>query len=410
MHDIHVSVGAGFENDRRDLGGMAAKALAMFAGPRYLIFECLAERTLAKQVQANDLSAQIALATSYVLPCWDLCQRHGIRIVSNFGGIDPKAVAKGLHDALGGKARVAAVSGDAIPIRPDEDASTISKNVYLGASGIAEALAKGAEIVVTGRVADPSLVVGPVIHEHQLADDDWNALANATLAGHLIECGTQVTGGYFADLDKPVPDFASLGPPVATIAQDKVTLTKPLGGGVLNRATVTEQLLYEIGDPAKYLTPDVCLDMTKVQLEEQGTNKVLLTGAKGQPAPASLKMLTCRNAGWLAEGEISYLGDTAKDRAKLAEDILKHRLRGTDMRIDVFAGATSGAPCARLRLAARTPDKEAAERAINEVEALYLNGPAGGGGVRKSLTSQITTDASLVARSDLLPPQVEFIQ
>ncbi|MEO0831009.1 MAG: hypothetical protein AAFY03_11205, partial [Pseudomonadota bacterium] len=119
--------------------------------------------------------------------------------------------------------------------------------------------------------------------------------------------------------------------------------------------------------------------------------------------------LACRKSGWLAEGEISYLGATAEDRVRLAEDILKHRLHGTDMRIDLFAGTTNGAPCARLRLAARTPDREEAERAINEVEALYLNGPAGGGGVRKSLASQITTEASFVPRSDLPPPQVEII-
>ena len=169
MQKVHVSVGAGFENDRRDLGVMAAEALALFPGPRYLIFECLAERTLARQVQAQDVGAQIALARSFIAPCWDLCQQHGIRIVSNFGGIAPEAVAAGLRDVVGPGANIAFISGDALSIvsQGDDapDSNLLARNVYLGAAGIVEALSQGADIVVTGRVADPSLVVGPVMHE-----------------------------------------------------------------------------------------------------------------------------------------------------------------------------------------------------------------------------------------------------
>ncbi len=407
MREVHVSVGAGFENDRRDLGVTAARALSGLTGSKYLIFECLAERTLALQVQKNDTAAQIALALSYVRPCWELCQAHGIRIVSNFGGFDPSAVAAGLRAELGTGARIAAVLGDSVPTNETDGADVISKNVYLGAAGIVDALQDGAQIVVTGRVADPSLVVGPTVHELGLRWDDWDALANATMAGHLIECGTQVTGGYFADLDQNVPALEAVGPPVATITKDRVKLSKPSGGGALNRATVAQQLLYEVGDPAAYLTPDVILDLSQVRITDTGSNIVILDHAKGHPAPETLKMLVCRNTGWMGEAEISYAGETAARRGQLARDVLKARLGTPDMRIELLEGATDGIPCARLRLAIRSDNHAEVQTAINEVEALYLNGPAGGGGVRKSITPLIETEASLVPRSQLASPKVE---
>lgn len=409
MQKLHVSVGAGFENDRRDLGGKAARALAQFDGPKYLIFECLAERTLAKQVQAADLDGQIALALSYILPCRDLCAEHHIRIISNFGGIDPRGVARGIRSALGTGVRIAAVTGDALPIEREDQESTLSRNVYLGAGGIADALSQAADIVVTGRVADPSLVVGAAMHEFGLAPDDWDALAHATLAGHLIECGTQVTGGYFADEGKPVPELAGLGPPIATLTPSHVTLSKPVGGGLLNRATVTEQLLYEMGDPFAYLTPDVTLDVSGVNIQDDGHGTVDLTGAIGKPAPETLKMLTCRHAGWMGEAEINYSGETSGARAAIARDVLETRVGRIDRRIDILQGSIDGIACARLRLAVRTPDRAHAQSAIDEIEALYLNGPAGGGGVRKTLMPMVVTEDGFVPRSSLAPPQVEII-
>ena len=406
MEKIHVSVGAGFENDRRDLGTMAAEALALFEGPRYLIFECLAERTLARQVHAKDIDAQIALARSFIAPCWNVCRQHDIRIISNFGGIAPEAVASGLRVIVGPSTKIAFVSGDSLSVASDDadytDDNILGRNVYLGASGIVEALAKGADIVVTGRVADPSLVVGPVMHELELDPRDWNALANATLAGHLIECGTQVSGGYFADENKPVVGLENLGPPVASVSRDSVQLSKPIGGGALTPATIMEQLLYEVDDPARYITPDVVLDMTQIRFTRAADNSVTLTGARGHPAPEKLKSLVARHTGWLAEAEISYIGSSCGYRAKTAKTILTDRIDLNDMRIEILQGlCDDGIAQARLRLAARTKSRVEAYQAVNEVEALYLNGPAAGGGVRLSVIPMVETEAEYINRSEI---------
>ena len=408
MEKVHVSVGAGFENDRRDLGAMAAEALALFSGPKYLIFECLAERTLARQMQAKDVHGQIELARSFIAPCWDLCQQHGIRIVSNFGGIAPEAVASGLRDIVGPAANIAFISGDALSIVSQgadaPDSNLLARNVYLGAAGIVEALAKGADIVVTGRVADPSLVVGPVMHELDLDPEDWDALANATLAGHLIECGTQVSGGYFADDNKPVVGLEDVGPPVASVSHDRVQLSKPLGGGALTTATILEQLLYEVGDPARYITPDVILDMTQIRFSDSCDSSLTLRGARGHPAPSKLKSLAARHSGWLAEAEISYIGKSCGYRAQSAKAILAKRLALDDVRIEILQGVDDdGIVQARLRLAARTTARAEAHQAVNEVEALYLNGPAAGGGVRLSLTPMVETEAEYIDRQDINP-------
>ncbi len=381
---VHVSVGAGFENDRRDLGAVAAQLLALFDGPRYLIFECLAERTLATMVQANDTAARIAHACSFLEPCIDICIEHNIRIVSNFGGPDPVAVARGIVEYLeqrGCKRSVMAVTGDALPL--PEDTSAIARNAYIGAAGIVEALSAGADIIVTGRVADPSLVVGPVVHELQLDWHNWNALANATLAGHLIECGTQVCGGYFADESFEVPDMAGIGPPVATVQRNRISLSKPLGGGVLNRATITQQMLYEIHNPAAYLTPDVVLDLTEVTIASGKAIQQLggvfdISCAKGHPRPETLKALLFCRTGWFAEGEISYAGTIASVRAGLAQTTLQQRTKNVqaEVLISCHNGVMDNLPMARVRVAARATEHAAVQQILNELDALYVNGPA----------------------------------
>lgn len=408
MTKAHVSVGAGFENDRRDLGSAAAKALAQLDGPKFLIFECLAERTLAKQVQTNDLHAQIEHAWSFVEPCLDQCRASDIKIISNFGGIDPLGVAKGLRAKIGSDVPIAAVTGDNLPLTDEDGANALARHVYTGASGIAQALAKGAQIVVAGRVSDPSLVVGPVVHSLRLDWTDWTALAHATMAGHLIECGAQITGGYFWDVGHPPLPATTLAPPVATISKDGVVLSKPLGDGRLDRATVTEQLLYEIGDPAAYKTPDVILDLTKVEILETDSG-VELTKAIGHPAPDTLKSLLSQHTGWSGEAEISYFGTTAAARAQWARDMMAARLGPQDMRLEVFDGTVDGTPTARLRLSIRTKIKQDATHALNEMEALYLNGPSAGGGVRKTLTPQVETTASLISKAKLPPQTVDMI-
>ncbi len=411
---VNVSVGAGFENDRRDLGLMAAKSLAALNGPKYLIFECLAERTLALMADANDPGARVVHACSFLEPCIDECVKHGVKIISNFGGPDPLTVAAGVALFLkerGIPGKVMAVTGDALPIAAGDN-SVIARNAYIGACGIVDALAAGADIVVTGRVADPTLVVGPVVHELNLDWQDWNALANATLAGHLIECGTQVCGGYYADEASEVPGMANIGPPVATISADQIVLTKPLGGGVLNTATVTQQMLYEMHNPAAYLTPDVTLDITAVSLLERSSghvqgeshvNEIVVSGAKGLARPATLKSLVCKRTGWFGEAEISYYGSTASYRAGMACDILDQRINKSDLELsfDCLHGHLQGDPVVRVRLAVRGTNRMQVTHALNELDALYVNGPAAGGGVRRSVTAMVETEAEFVSRDEV---------
>lgn len=414
MKDIHIAAGAGFANDRRELGETAAQSLTLFEGRRYLIFECLAERTLALAQGVDGRRRQVERAISFLDACINTCIRGDIKIISNFGGSAPKQVAEAIAEFLrqrGLKRRVGYVLGDGLPITDTKTRGrAISRNAYVGARGIAEALTAGADIVVTGRVSDPSLVVGPVVVEHGLDWTDWDALARATLAGHLIECGTQVCGGYFADTGaKQVYGLARPGAPVASLSpgQDKVKISKPLGGGMLTTATVKEQLLYEIHDPARYLTPDVIMDISGVSMQQSGPNEVALTGCKGHPRPDTLKTLTCVDDGWIGEGEISYMGDTSLDRAKMARAILQERLKlvapETSPHFDIIgsmyddaADATRRPRDVRLRMAVADSDRQQVRALLDEVEALYLNGPAGGGGIRMNITARTATIEGLV--------------
>lgn len=400
---VHISVGAGFENDRRDLSVMAAEALSGMNGPRYLIFECLAERTLALQSADPDRDALPARAISFLEPCIDRAARHDIRIISNFGGPDPVRVAQDIRAWLRGRAmdlRVCAVSGDALP---RSDPEVIACNAYTGAAGVVEALRQGADIVVTGRMADPSLVVGPVVHELGLGCEDLDALANATIAGHLIECGTQVCGGYFADEGLDVSGMAQIGPPVATVTRNAVALRKPLGGGRLDRATVTQQLLYEVHDPAAYLTPDVTLDLTHVEMQQTPDGAIHLTGARGHRAPGTLKTLTCRQTGWFGEAAISYAGTTAAARARMARAIIEAQCTGLagDVWIECHDGLLDGVPHSRLRVAVRSADKTAVGEVLDRLEALYTNGPAGGGGVRRMLSPLVETEVGAILADEV---------
>jgi hypothetical protein len=280
-------------------------------------------------------------------------------------------------------------------------------------------------VVVTGRVTDAALALGPLIHHFGWAEDDWDRLAAGTVVGHLLECGAQVTGGYFADPGwKDVPDLDRVGYPIAECHADgSIVVTKPDGtGGLVSRRTVIEQLLYEIHDPSAYLVPDVTLDMTDIEVDEIGPDRVRVTGAKGRARPKTLKTTICFDGGWLGEGEISYAGPNAYGRAKLAQDIVEKRIAalGFDcrMRTDLIglvsihdgddgglAAERDGSACQdlRLRVAVNAPDKKTAERAIRELEGLYCAGPAGGGGVRRHATWRVHTASCLIPRESVEP-------
>jgi len=434
---LRIGCGAGFSGDRTDAAGPVVQdlmeGLQTVGGSAVLIFETLAERTLALAQLArvaNPLAGYEPLLLDYVRPVLANCLTHGIRIVSNFGAANPLAAAQALAELARSLnlrvPRIAVVSGDDVRAHPEVLALAqslpgplVSANAYLGAQAIAKALNAGADIVVCGRVADPALTLGPALAHFAWALDDWDALAGATMAGHLLECGAQVTGGYYADPGfKDLPDLAHVGFPIARMEADgSCTLTKPQGtGGRIDSHTVKEQLLYEIDNPAAYITPDVVADITAARVTELGSDSVRLSGVKGHPRPAHLKVNVCHDNGWFAEGEISYAGPRAEGRARLAADILRARLPLLSLRVDWIgvssiwaddAGAVlsalpdAGHTDVRLRIAATHQDKAVAEQLLREVNALYTCGPAGGGGVRTGLRPRLALVSCLLPQASV---------
>jgi hypothetical protein len=303
----------------------------------------------------------------------------------------------------------------------------VSANAYLGAQAIADALNHGAQIVVCGRVADPALTLGPAWAHYGWALDDWNALAGATMAGHLLECGAQVTGGYYADPGfKDLPDLAHVGFPIAQIEADgSCTLSKPAGtGGRIDLHTVKEQLLYEIDNPAAYITPDVLADITTARVTALGPDRVQLSGVTGHPRPADLKVNLCQENGWLAEAEISYAGARAEARARLAAAVVRERLPHLALRVDLMGVASlwmddagvalaalpdQGGTDVRLRMATAHADKALAEQLLREVTALYTCGPAGGGGVRTALRPRLGLVSCVLPREGI-PSRIEMVE
>jgi hypothetical protein len=284
---------------------------------------------------------------------------------------------------------------------------------------VADALGTGAHVVLVGRTTDAALSLGPLMHVHGWKAGDLDLLAQGTACGHLLECGAQVSGAYFPDPGfKDVPDFDRVGFPIAEVEADgSLVITKPPGtGGLVSRATVIEQLLYEVHDPHNYLTPDVVLDIGEVEVEDVGANRVSVSGARGKAAPATLKATVCVDAGWLGEGEISYAGPNALARAELAASVVRARCRaigiGESVRVEVLgAGAifdsnsrgrrppiTSAAEEYRVRASVRSAKRKVAQQVSDEVLSLYCSGPAGGAGVRQHVSPQVSTASILIDR------------
>lgn len=436
-----VGCAAGFSGDRTDAAApvvetLIARLAAAAAHQRaFLIFETLAERTLALaqlRRRAEPEAGYEPLLDPMLRPVLASCMVHGIRIVGNFGAANPLAAARRIarmaREIGIAVPRIAVVAGDDVSgpehrplLRAQLGARLdgiriVSANAYIGAEAIAAALDAGAQIVVCGRVADPSLTVGPAMSHFGWRADDWEKLGPATMAGHLLECGAQVCGGYFADPGyKDVPGLAAIGFPIAEIdAQGHCTIGKAANtGGLVSEATVKEQLLYEVHDPRGYLTPDVVADISQAQVALVGVNRVALSGVRGHARPTHYKVNVCYEGGWLAEGEISYAGARAEARARLAADVLAKRLHGLSLRVDLIgavsifaddAGRTlaatpdAGLRDVRLRIAASHSDRGQAERLAREVTALYTCGPAGGGGVRSAVTPRLNTISCLLPR------------
>lgn len=439
MKRIKIGAGAGYSGDRIE----PALELAERGALDYLVFECLAERTiaLAQQARQRDPEAgydpMLAARMRSVLPA---CARNKVRIITNMGAANPIAAAQrtaqiarelGLHGL-----RIAAVTGDDVletirrvdlPLLEtgghvrDIAARIVSANAYLGAGPIADALAADVDMVITGRVGDPSMFLAPLIHEFGWRMDDWTKLGRGTLIGHLLECAGQITGGYFADPGlKDVPNLARLGFPLAEVDETgQAVITKvPGSGGKVTQATCKEQLLYEVHDPGCYLQPDVIADFTNVAFHDDGDDRIRVTGGLGHRATDTLKVSIGYLDGFIGEGQISYGGAGALARAELALGIVKERLRLTgldasELRFDLIGlnAVHRGAKAIdhpeptelRLRVAGRTATMEEAVKIGNEVESLYTNGPAGGGGAWKSAREILAVASVLLPKGDISP-------
>ncbi|KIP90501.1 hypothetical protein RU08_22865 [Pseudomonas fulva] len=447
MTTVHIGCGAGFANDRPDAALALASDLAARDGRRFLFFELLAERTLAEAQLRRLADAESGYATrlfDFLEPVLDICLAAGIPIITNGGAANPSAAARRLRKQLqAGRfaaARIACVLGDDLLgsgevlrrwLPETLDGEVVSVNVYTGADGIAQALDEGADIVLCGRVADPSLAVGPLRHAFGWQAEDWDRIALATAVGHLLECCTQVSGGYFAHPGlKDVPDLANVGCPIASVQADgRVTIGKAAGtGGCVSERTVKEQLLYEVHDPAAYLTPDVTLDLSQATVRQVGPDRVEVEGIRGHPRPAELKGLVGLRGNWFAEAEISYAGPGALARAALARDILLQRCARLAPRltpwIDLIGVASlfndargewlqqrlanaADPQDVRLRISFVDHDRALLENLLLDAESLYTNGPAGGGGVRRHLSESLGTASFLIPRT-AVQQQVEW--
>ncbi|MBP6276872.1 MAG: DUF1446 domain-containing protein [Limnohabitans sp.] len=435
---LRVGAGAGYAGDRI----APALELAEKGQLDYLVFECLAERTIAlaqlerSKDPAGGFDPMLEARMRAVLPA---CIGHGTRIISNMGAANPlqagHAVLAVARELGLPQVKVAVVMGDdvlttltanglSLPVLESTQTLAnlqphlISANAYLGAEALQPALHSDAQVIITGRVADPALFLAPLMHHFGWAADDWQRLGKGVLVGHLLECAAQITGGYFADPGfKDVPNMARLGFPLAEVsASGDAVITKVEGsGGCVTVATCSEQLLYEIENPARYLQPDVVADFSQVQLTQLGTDRVKVTGGSGHPRTDTLKVTLGYRDGFIGEGQMSYAGLGAPARGQLALDLVRQRLADAgyaefEARYDLIGVNAIFGPSSpshaepaevRARVALRVPTQQQAQHVAHEVEALYLNGPAGGGGATRSVREVIAAAAVLMPRESV---------
>jgi len=437
MKKIRIGSGAGYAGDRLE----PALELIEKGNIDYIAFECLAERTIAIAQMAklkdpqkgyNDL---LSYRMEKVIP---LAWKKKVKVITNMGAANPEAAAKvcfdiALKNGISGL-KIAAVTGDDVLDKLPQYQGTevwetkrplaelmdkvVSANVYMGNEGIVQALAQGADIVITGRGADPAIFLAPMLYEFGWKTDDWDLLGKGVAVGHLLECAGQVTGGYYAEPGKKdVKSPELLGFPIAEVAEDGSFLITKVedAGGLVTPRTCTEQLLYEIHDPANYLTPDVTADFSDISFEQSGADRVLAHGASGKMRPQTLKVSLGYKDCFIGDGEISYGGPGCVERAKLAADIVVKRLKLRqvpldELKVDLLGvnslywgnGQKQTAPNeVRLRISARTKERADAARVGEELETLYTNGPAGGCGATKAVREIISVASMLIDRKDV---------
>ncbi len=445
MKKIRIGSGAGYAGDRLE----PSLELIEKGNLDYISYECLAERTIAigQQAKLKDPNKGYnGLLEHRMEKALPLVWKHKVKLITNMGSANPRAAAQVCveiakkHGLKGMK--IACVTGDdLLPVidkyqdvevwenhRPLKElpGEIVSANAYMGVEGILDALKQGADVIITGRVTDPALFLAPLIHEFGWAVDDWDKLGKGTMVGHLLECGGQVTGGYFAEPGKKdVPGIGHLGFPIIEVAEDgSFIVTKVEGaGGMVTPETCSEQIVYEIHDPENYMTPDVVANFKMVKFTQAGKDVVQVEGATGKQRPDTFKCSIGYKDCFIGDGEISYGGKGCVARAKLALDIVKERLELVapgafdEMKYDLI-GCNSlfwnpdfkynEEPSeVRVRVAGRAKTKAIADLIGNEVEALYTNGPAGGCGAVKRTRDIVSVASILVNRSDI-KPQVEI--
>jgi hypothetical protein len=436
---VRIGTGAGFSADRLE----PAVDLARRGKLDVMVLECLGERTVAfahRDRMANPRRGYNSLLDRRMRALLPACHAAGTTMITNMGAANPRAAAERTQEIareLGLKGlKIACIEGDDVTAtvpgtQPfmDEPGTiaavgrpVVGMNAYLGTDAILPALEAGADVIIGGRLADPSMFLAPLIHHFGWRSDDL--LGAGTLVGHLLECGMQVTGGYFADPGiKDVPSLAQCGYPIAEVAADgSATITKlPDTGGRVSEATVKEQLMYEVHDPAAYLTPDVTADFSHVRIQPDGDDRVRVSHASGRERPKQLKVTVGFDAGFLAEAGVSYAGPAAGARGRQARDIVIERLTKildpqSSLRVDLIGAsslfATAGhadfeGEDVRLHAALRTTSRDEAELMLWEVESLLCCGPAGGGGFRGAITAAVMTKSVLIDRQ-LTKPTVEM--
>jgi len=415
---IRIASGQGFWGDMLDAPVQQVKGGQI----DYLMLDYLAEVTMSIMQKQRARDPRAGYARDFVplmreiLPA---CVERNIRVTANAGGVNPVGCAEAVRDVarelgLGGRLRIGTVTGDDIMGRLDEllargielrnmdtneplskvrDAIQ-SANVYLGAWPMVEALNGGAQVVITGRATDTGLTLAPVIHEFGWRADDWDRLSAGTIAGHIIECGAQASGGNCQYDWQSIPDLANVGFPIVEAAPDGTfVVTKHDGtGGIVSIPSIKEQLVYEMGDPHEYITPDCVADFTSIRLEDAGRNRVRVHGIKGRPATEFLKVSISYSAGYKAVGTLVYSWPDAYAKARAADQILRARLERLGLRFDqiltefVGANATHGRlagepsadlPEVQLRVGVRGTDRASVERFTKEIAPLILTGPPG---------------------------------
>ena len=449
---IRIAGGSGYWGDFPQ-----APALQVRSGPiEYLVLDYLAEVTLSILSRQKAMDPSTGYATDFVEDIGELLPEivaKGIKVIANAGGANPNACASALMEkakSVGVDSLVVGIvkggdlterltpnRADSLTIEALEEGwpayasvapRIVAAYAYMKMNPIVEALAKGAQVVITGRVSDPGLFLAPIVHEFGIGEEDWDSLAFGTVIGHILECGGQASGGNFLGDWRSVPELERIGFPIAEVfSKDRAVITKHESlGGLVSQATIKEQLVYEIGDPKRYLTPDCAADFTTLRLRDDGPNRVEVTGARGGPAPEKLKAACYYEDGWRVSGQVTYPWPEAGEKARAAGELVRKRSEAkmgplyNSWRIEVLGvdachGSLGGErvdpPEATLRVTATSESREACDWVGREIVALVLSGPPGATGFaagRPRASRVYAYWPGLVARAEVRP-EVEIL-